>query len=121
MSKSNYRYLLGLIIGMMLSVGSFGLTYAEQTLPKHYPAQFDAEGFIHSTNLGKQEINLDGIKYSTNISTVAYDRNGKSTSLLSLSKGTKVGVEFIRHEKKMWEINKVWILPSNYKVEPHSG
>ena len=121
MNKYNFCFKARLILSLLLTISLSGLSYAEQTLPKHYPDSFGAKGFIQSVNLAKQEINMDGVTYSTNIGTIAYDKKGNKTSLLNLSKGTKVGVEFIRHTKKRWEIKKVWILPSNHKVESHAG
>jgi len=121
MNKYNGCYKARLVLGLLLTLSMVGFSIAEQTLPKHYPDNFHAEGFISSVVLAKQQIILDGIIYSTNISTTAYDKNGSKISLLRLSTGTKVGVEFIRHDKKRWEINKVWILPSNYDVESHAG
>ncbi len=117
--KSMIKYLS--LLSVLLATITVSPIIQAQQLPKHYPTTLEAEGYIHGANFTKQLVNLDGATYRITPNTVVYNRLGKKVSLFNLTKGTKVGVKFIRSKNKRWAIEEFWILPSNYKVEPHAG
>ena len=118
MYKINYQYFLRLIIGLALSFSLLGISYAEQTLPKHYPQQFDFDGYVDKVNIAKQTIYISGIPYELNLSSIAYNLKGIKTSLLNLTSKTKVGVQllpYVKGQKRV--VSKIWVLPKNYELD----
>ena len=118
MNKLSYRYYLRLFVGLMLSFSLFGLTYAGQTLPKHYPQNFDVDGYVTSVNIKSQTINISGYPYGMRLDTTAYGLNGTKISLLSLTSKTKVGIQLFPYVKDQTRaVSKIWVLPSDYELE----
>ncbi len=118
MYKTNYQFYLRFISVLILLFGLFGLSYANQKLPKHYPQQFDLDGYIHNVDIAKQNIQINGYTYGMSLQTVAYGLNGEKISLLSLASKTKIGVvmsPYVKGQKRT--VSKIWILPSSYELE----
>ena len=118
MNKINYHYSFRVFFGLMLSLSLFGFSYAQQTLPKHYPQYFDLDGYVTEVNITRQVINLNGFPYNMNLETIAYDLKGGKMSLLSLNSKMKVGVKlspFVKGQPQI--VRTIWVLPPNYNLE----
>ncbi len=117
MNTISYRYNFSIVIGLILSLCVVGLVDAKQTLPKHYPTQFDLDGYVDKVDIPKQVIYVSGYPLKMNLETTAYDLKGNKTSLLNLKNRAKVGVQLFPYVKGQERVaNKIWVLPPNYKL-----
>jgi len=118
MYKFNFHNNIRLVFGLILSASLIGLSFANQTLPNHYPQEFDFDGHVSEVNINKQVILINGYPYNLGLATTAYGLKGQVISILSLTNDTKVGVVLSPYVKDIKRVvSKIWVLPAEYNLK----
>ena len=91
------------------------------TLPGHYPPSFHVMGFVHSMDTATNTLSLDGVKYKLEVGAKVFAADGQPSTAYKIPKGAKVGVLFEAYVKGPRIVRQIWLLPTNFFVEPHAG
>lgn len=81
--------------------------------PNNYPGAYQKSGVLTKITAGDRSVIISGRKYFYGLNTKVFTPQSQFSSIQSISRGTRVGVNFTTNNEENRFLYEVWVIPSS--------